>query len=92
MLIPRIITNVNFLTEEQIDWGIDNIKVRDLWGRDLPFAPRVGVIDVGFAMHEDLAFGRPLNGPSNDHGNHVAGIICAKHNGKGIAGGLCRKV
>lgn len=86
LLTPKIEMDIDFSLEDHVDWGVDDIKVRELWNEPLPLAPRVGVIDVGFALHEDLAFGGILNGSSNDHGNHVAGIICAKHNGKGIAG------
>ncbi len=53
-------------------------------------AIRVGVVDVGFALHEDLAFDVSPVTPLavNDHGNHVAGIIGAKFdNGLGVNGG-----
>jgi hypothetical protein len=49
----------------------------------------VGVIDVGFYDHEDLSFLHPTSGMAiDDHGNHVAGILCAKHNGLGVRGVL----
>ena len=50
----------------------------------------VGVIDQGFAPHEDLSSRAGLSGVVSaiDHGNHVSGIICAKHNGIGIKGAL----
>lgn len=74
---------------ERVDWGIADGKFDKYWaGMDKPFL--VGVIDVGFAEHEDLAtragFPGPL--PANNHGNHVAGIMCAKHNDLGTKGAL----
>jgi hypothetical protein len=74
---------------EQIDWGIADGKFDKYWGAAVrPFI--VGVIDVGFAEHEDLATrdGLKTVAPSDNHGNHVAGIMCAKHNGIGTKGAL----
>lgn len=74
---------------EQADWGIADAKFEKYWGsKTKPFV--VGVIDAGFADHEDLATRNGLGGAirSSNHGNHVAGIMCAKHNGLGTKGAL----
>jgi subtilisin family serine protease len=51
---------------------------------------KIGVIDIGFAPHEDLhmTLGLPIPVPIHDHGNHTAGILCAQHNGIGIKGAV----
>lgn len=87
VLEPRAVTEIDFETKEQEDWGIGDIKASQFWNQ-LDVAPRVGVIDVGFALHDDLAFGQAPGGTLHDHGNHVAGIICAKHNAFGVRGVL----
>lgn len=86
-VVPTIENTIEMSeAHEDTDWGMSDIGAAKLWGLDeLRQGQRVGVIDVGFALHEDLVFDG-LDGPSNDHGNHVAGIICAKHNGKGVRG------
>jgi subtilisin family serine protease len=74
---------------ELTDWGVEDAKFDAFWAdMKAPFA--VGVIDVGFGEHEDLsthpAVKPPI--PSANHGNHVAGIMCAQHNGIGMKGAL----
>jgi len=80
----------NFMTAtEQIDktdkkvtdWGISDIQADKLWDKD---GARDGVIfgimDVGFAKHENLVFLDFLNDtPVEDHGTHVSGIACGSH-------------
>lgn len=76
-------------TTEKADWGIVDGKFEKYWASTTkPFV--IGVIDVGFAEHEDLATrdGLRIWIPSANHGNHVAGIMCAKHNGIGTKGAL----
>lgn len=78
---------------ERTDWGIADGGFDRVWpSMTSPFL--VGVIDVGFAEHEDLdtAPGLPQILPRQNHGNHVAGIMCAKHNQVGVRGALknCR--
>jgi subtilisin family serine protease len=76
--------------ENYFDWGLENIRVTNLW--DLPLASQgvsVGVLDVGFNFHKDLPlWGHDPSTSPHDHGNHVAGILCAKHDGQGINGVL----
>jgi hypothetical protein len=73
------------------DWGIQDIQADQLW--DLEGAREgviFGIMDVGFAKHEDLVFLDFLNGtPVEDHGTHVSGIACGSHsNPRGIRGVL----
>lgn len=78
--------------EEQEDWGLDDIEVDAIWNLNVDRGVIVGVLDTGFADHEDLTFlvTENDNAPTSDHGNHVAGIMCAKHNGRGVKGVLKR--
>ncbi|MGX8010098.1 S8 family peptidase [Mesorhizobium sp. ORM8.1] len=63
------------------DWGIRDIQADQLWA--LPGAQDgviFGIMDVGFAKHEDLVFlGYSKDMPIEDHGTHVAGIACGRH-------------
>ncbi|MGH1417141.1 MAG: S8 family peptidase [Pelagimonas sp.] len=78
------------LGENHFDWGLDNIKVTDLWNQPLALqGVSVGVLDIGFNTHLDLPlWGLDLSSKPRDHGNHVSGILCAKHDGRGINGVL----
>jgi subtilisin family serine protease len=71
-----------------IDWGMTNIEADRVW--DMPGAHDgvlFGVMDVGFARHQDLIFiDLPDGVAAADHGNHVAGIACAR--GIGMRGVL----
>ena len=87
---PLLGTNV-----EHIDWGVSDIEADKLW--PLPGAGdavKIGVLDAGFARHDDLAyFGfdpdvSRADWRSENHGNHVAGIACARHDNAGIRGVL----
>jgi len=77
-------------TTEVVDWGIVDVQADRVWSLPGAFDGAVlGVMDAGFNRHEDLVFmGIPQATPVNDHGNHVAGIACARHNAKGIKGGV----
>ncbi len=75
---------------ERRDWGIEASHIDAMWPM-LTQAVTVGVLDAGFATHEDLPMqaGSTIAWTRNDHGNHVAGIMCARHgNGVGIKGVL----
>lgn len=76
-------------TTEIVDWGMGDVEADRIWNMPGAFDGAViGVMDAGFNRHEDLVFmGIPRATPVNDHGNHVAGIACARHNNtKGIKG------
>ncbi len=76
---------------EVMDWGITDIQADQLWS--LPGAQDgvlFGVMDVGFARHEDIIFlGFQPDTDVDDHGNHVAAIACGRHDNRvGIKGVL----
>ena len=76
---------------EKTDWGIADIEADQLW--DMPGARDgvlFGVMDVGFARHEDLTFLEfPPDIDVDNHGNHVAAIACGRHdNDRGVRGVL----
>jgi subtilisin family serine protease len=68
-------------TAKITDWGIQDIQADQLWNE--PGAHDgviVGIMDVGFAKHEDLVFIDFLaDTPREDHGTHVSGIACGSH-------------
>lgn len=92
LLTPSNVVVADPATASEVaDWGIGDIQADQLW--PLPGAQDgvlFGVMDVGFARHEDLTFLEFLPETDvKDHGNHVAAIACARHdNGKGIKGVL----
>ena len=80
-------------TDEDIDgsnWWMELIDVPGAWEYSEYFSKiKVGVLDTGFdTKHEDLDLQLlgGAKGQGKDHGTHVAGIIGAKHNNKGISG------
>jgi hypothetical protein len=85
---PSDVNTVEDLDKEVADWGIGDIEADRLWAepqaRD---AIQLGILDTGFSRHEDISFA-PLSReiPVADHGNHVAGIACGEHNGRGVLG------
>ncbi len=87
---PELLTplSVSELVTQQLDWGISDIQADAIWGLDgAQDGTVVGVLDSGFSPHEDITFlGANRKLLRSDHGNHVAGILCGKHNDKGVAG------
>ena len=85
-----IATDVGGLAGEISDWGLADIQAEALWS--MPAANDgviFGVMDVGFAHHEDVTFvDFPTAIVPDNHGNHVAGIACGRHNGIGVKGVL----
>lgn len=81
------------------DYNINFIKAEDAWNSNFKgTGVKIGIVDSGVDLsHDDLnikggiSFVKESDGYTgykdyNGHGTHVAGIIGAKHNGKGING------
>ncbi|MGG0839586.1 S8 family serine peptidase [Bacillus paralicheniformis] len=76
-------------------WNIKPIQAELAWHKGLTGKQvKIAVIDSGISPHEELSIagGASMVGytasyrDDNGHGTHVAGIIGAKHNGRGIDG------
>lgn len=76
-------------SSEIVDWGMRDTKIHESWNKTINPID-VGAIDVGFSRHTDLPLRRALNQTvsADDHGTHVAGIMCAKHNGVAVKGAI----
>jgi len=90
MLTPSGIVMSGPVAQQTMDWGIKDIEADQVWHLDgAQDGATLGIIDAGFARHEDLTFsGFLVSTPVDDHGNHVAGIACARHNQIGTMGVL----
>jgi len=90
--LPTVSNHVDLSANsgETSDWGIDDIRAPSLWADPLAQdGILVGALDTGFLRHDDLVFTDvPARLAVDDHGNHVIGIMCASHNGKGTRGVL----
>ena len=91
---PPSDSDISYLTgsgKEHVGWWMDDAGVTPVWKELLQDEYNLGVIDDGFARHDDLIYsaGDPNSCPlANDHGNHVSGIACAQHDGFGVKGVL----
>jgi subtilisin len=81
---------------ERIDWGLRAYGVPTLWSKTNGDGVLVAVVDSGVAQHPDLAQSvvdrRNFSGDADatdtlGHGTHVAGVIAANGEMKGIAPG-----
>ena len=90
VLRPSEVTTIGAESGEASDWGIADIEADKVW--PLPGARDgviFGVMDVGFGRHTDIIYlDFPAASTANNHGNHVAGIGCGRHDGTGIRGVL----
>jgi len=86
---PTEVVPVSEIDGEIDDWGIEDIKATTLFDNPAAHnAVTVAVIDTDFDAHSDLALVDNYVSirDSRHHGNHVCGIVCAKHNGIGTRG------
>lgn len=82
---------------EQVPWGIARVEAPAAWSYSLGSGVKVGIIDTGVDLnHPDLKTNirggvnllRPGSSPYDDngHGTHVAGIVAAAKDGRGVVG------
>jgi subtilisin family serine protease len=72
-------------------WHLRTIDAPAAWDLTKGSSVRVGIVDTGTAFrgHEDLDVSFPSGHPTvgaQPHGTHVAGLACARANGKGVVG------
>ncbi|MGN7468735.1 S8 family peptidase [Brevibacillus sp. SAFN-007a] len=96
MVEENVTVNVHAKTEtegeDEIPWGVRYVGAERLWRKGRGEGVKVAVIDTGISRdHFDLK-GRIkggvhfVRGKQNGHGTHVAGIIVAEMNQRGIVG------
>ncbi len=83
---------VSVHAEEEIPWGVRYVGAERLWKRGRGAGVKIAVIDTGisrehFELRDQIKGGVNLvSGRQNGHGTHVAGIIVAEMNQRGIVG------
>ncbi|QTA80875.1 Peptidase S8/S53 domain-containing protein [Desulfonema limicola] len=94
---PFSVDNVVLSTSEVIDWGLSMLEIPYLWSQTNGEGIKVAVLDTGIAFqHTDFRgaiidsvdFTDSPAGASdlNGHGTHVAGIIAARKDSRGVVG------
>ncbi len=74
---------------DQVTWPYDQIRALQAWDVTTGSDVRVGIVDSGhvFTGHEDLNVIEKIgSGGEYPHPTHVAGLACARANGRGIVG------
>jgi len=74
---------------EAAKWPFTQMRVQQAWSTTTGGDIGVGILedDAPFKGHEDLAVARQFgSGKTGTHATHVAGLACAKANGKGLVG------
>lgn len=80
---------VSIQSSEIEDWGLGDrgIDVLNLWEDIGSERVSFGIVDTGFSDHVDLKIKETIGDIiSGEHGNHIAGILAASHNGVGVKG------
>ena len=78
--------------EDEVPWGVKYVGAQRLWRKGRGAGVKVAVIDTGisrehFDLRDQIRGGVDLvRGRQNGHGTHVAGIIVAELNQRGIVG------
>lgn len=73
----------------QATWPFTQVRAQQAWGSSTGSNVKVGIVDGGlvYRKHEDLDVVESIGGGNAaSHATHVAGLACAKANGKGVVG------